>query len=111
MADDISTEASPTTHPVTTPSVTTNATSAATQSSSSSSATTPPTPLATSSLRSVTRNRGVIFPSVKNKPSPANSTFTTADVLVNVKDVKVREWGGKRRENTGEGDRRCRNDR
>ncbi|XP_015603308.1 angiopoietin-2 [Cephus cinctus] len=48
--------------------------------------TSPMTP-ATSSQRSATRNRGVIFPSVKNKPSPANSTFTT-DLLVNLKDIK-----------------------
>ncbi|XP_057338964.1 uncharacterized protein LOC130676629 [Microplitis mediator] len=41
-----------------------------------------------SSQRSTTRNRGVIFPSVKNKPSPANSTFTTDNVVVNYKDIK-----------------------
>ncbi|XP_044733955.1 rhoGEF domain-containing protein gxcJ [Chrysoperla carnea] len=33
------------------------------------------------------RKGGIIFPSVKNKPSPANTTFTT-DVAVNFKDVK-----------------------
>lgn len=37
-------------------------------------------------LRSPSKNRGVIFPSVKNKPSLPNSTFTT-DNLVNYKDV------------------------
>ncbi|XP_014247642.1 angiopoietin-4 [Cimex lectularius] len=35
-----------------------------------------------------TRNRGVIFPSVKNKPSPANTTFTTDQVAPTFKDVK-----------------------
>ncbi|XP_011309863.1 angiopoietin-related protein 2 [Fopius arisanus] len=54
---------------------------------SSSSSTSTPTP-GTPSQRSATRNRGVIFPSVKNKPSPANSTFTTDSVLVNYKDVR-----------------------
>ena len=39
------------------------------------------------SQRSSTKNRGVIFPSVKNKPSPANSTFTT-DTFFNYKDIK-----------------------
>ncbi|XP_034943222.1 fibrinogen alpha chain isoform X2 [Chelonus insularis] len=50
-------------------------------STSSGGSTSPP-------LRSTARNRGVIFPSVKNKPSPANSTFTTDNVLVNYKDIK-----------------------
>lgn len=35
------------------------------------------------------RNRNVIFPSVKNKPSPANTTFTTDQIIPNIKDVKV----------------------
>lgn len=34
------------------------------------------------------RKGGVIFPSVKNKPSPANTTFTT-DALLSYKDIKV----------------------
>ncbi|CAH0546667.1 unnamed protein product, partial [Brassicogethes aeneus] len=34
------------------------------------------------------RKGGVIFPSVKNKPAPVNSTFITSDLLPNVKDVK-----------------------
>ncbi|KAG8249525.1 Fibrinogen- domains (FReDs) [Homalodisca vitripennis] len=38
--------------------------------------------------RSFNRNRGVIFPSVKNKPLPANNTFAT-DFIPNIKDVKV----------------------
>lgn len=38
---------------------------------------------------STVRNRGVIFPSVKNKPSPTNTSFTT-DLYTNLKDVKVR---------------------
>ncbi|CAB0006003.1 unnamed protein product [Nesidiocoris tenuis] len=37
---------------------------------------------------SSTRNRGVIFPSVKNKPAPANTTFTTDQVAITFKDVK-----------------------
>lgn len=39
--------------------------------------------------RASTRNRGVIFPSVKNKPSLTNSTFTTDNLLANYKDIKV----------------------
>lgn len=38
--------------------------------------------------RSLSRNRGVIFPSVKNKPLPANNTFAS-DIIPNIKDVKV----------------------
>ncbi|XP_015176708.1 PREDICTED: angiopoietin-2 [Polistes dominula] len=56
-------------------------------SNNGSSATTPMTPTSTGSQRSTTRNRGVIFPSVKNKPSPANTTFTS-DILINYKDIK-----------------------
>ncbi|KAI4495773.1 hypothetical protein M0802_008396 [Mischocyttarus mexicanus] len=52
-----------------------------------SSATTPMTPTSAGPQRSTTRNRGVIFPSVKNKPSPANTTFTS-DILINYKDIK-----------------------
>lgn len=37
---------------------------------------------------SLTRKGGVIFPSIKNKPSVANSTFATD--LITLKDVKVR---------------------
>lgn len=37
---------------------------------------------------STVRNRGLIFPSVKNKPSPTNTTFAT-DMYNNIKDVKV----------------------
>ncbi|CAG2053917.1 unnamed protein product [Timema podura] len=40
------------------------------------------------SSRVSSRNRGVIFPSVKNKPSLANSTFTT-DLIATIKDVKI----------------------
>ncbi|XP_076179025.1 uncharacterized protein LOC143152609 isoform X2 [Ptiloglossa arizonensis] len=40
-----------------------------------------------STQRPSTKNRGVIFPSVKNKPSPANSTFAT-DAFLSYKDVK-----------------------
>lgn len=54
------------------------------------------TPMTASTLQTSTEKRadkrkgGVIFPSVKNKPSPANTTFTT-DSAVNFKDVKVRK--------------------
>lgn len=41
--------------------------------------------------RSSGRNRGVIFPSVKNKPLPANNTFAT-DIIPNIKDVKVSSY-------------------
>lgn len=51
--------------------------------------TTTPSPSATHSGRSLNRSRGVIFPSVKNKPLPANNTFTT-DLIPNIKDIKVR---------------------
>lgn len=44
---------------------------------------------AQSGRASPARNRGVIFPSVKNKPSPANTTFTT-EMIPTIKDVKVR---------------------
>ncbi|XP_017778485.1 PREDICTED: angiopoietin-2 [Nicrophorus vespilloides] len=37
--------------------------------------------------RAEKRKGGVIFPSVKNKPSPANTTFTT-DAVASIKDVK-----------------------
>lgn len=49
------------------------------------------TPSSIGSQRSWSKNRGVIFPSLKNKPSPANSTFAT-DSLLNYKDVKVNNW-------------------
>lgn len=35
------------------------------------------------------RKGGIIFPSVKNKPTHVNTTFVTADVTSNQKDVKV----------------------
>ncbi|KAJ9595565.1 hypothetical protein L9F63_013233, partial [Diploptera punctata] len=54
--------------------------------SQSSSTSTPPTST-TGANRGTTRSRGVIFPSVKNKPSPANTTFTT-DLIASIKDVK-----------------------
>lgn len=38
--------------------------------------------------RTEKRKGGVIFPSVKNKPSPGNTTFTT-DSIPNLKDIKV----------------------
>ncbi|XP_071446519.1 uncharacterized protein [Hetaerina americana] len=78
---------SATTSPTTTvgisPVYTSSSTSAGASGSSSSSTSGP----ATVTPRSAPRNRGVIFPSVKNKPSPANTTFTT-DLLANIKDVK-----------------------
>lgn len=41
------------------------------------------------STRGEKRKGGIIFPSVKNKPNPANTTFTT-DIVANFKDVKVK---------------------
>lgn len=35
------------------------------------------------------RKGGVIFPSVKNKPTHVNSTFVTSDITTSLKDVKV----------------------
>ncbi|XP_031840156.1 uncharacterized protein LOC116430327 isoform X2 [Nomia melanderi] len=46
-----------------------------------------PTSSTSTAQRSSAKNRGVIFPSVKNKPSPANSTFAT-DAFLSYKDVK-----------------------
>jgi hypothetical protein len=43
----------------------------------------------TTEKRAEKRKSGLIFPSVKNKPSPANTTFAT-ELLANIKDVKVR---------------------
>jgi hypothetical protein len=60
--------------------------------SSPSTATPPTTATAAASGRGTTRSRGVIFPSVKNKPSPANTTFTS-DLINNIKDVKVSSFG------------------
>jgi len=74
-----------------TPSVTTNnhVTPTTTNFISSPSTATPVNAATTSaSSRGTTRSRGVIFPSVKNKPSPANTTFTS-DLINNIKDVKV----------------------
>lgn len=39
----------------------------------------------------INKNRGVIFPSIKNKPNPANTTFTTDQLFGAIKDVKVRD--------------------
>lgn len=44
--------------------------------------------ITTTEKRPEKRKGGVIFPSVKNKPSPANTTFTT-DNGVNLKDIRV----------------------
>ena len=74
-----------------TPSVTTNnhVTPTTTNFISSPSTATPANAATTSAgSRGTTRSRGVIFPSVKNKPSPANTTFTS-DLINNIKDVKV----------------------
>lgn len=57
--------------------------------------TTTPLPVISSTVPSFVRDsgnkathRGIIFPSVKNKPSINNTTFTT-DVVATIKDVKV----------------------
>lgn len=42
----------------------------------------------TTTTRGEKRKGGIIFPSVRNKPTPANTTFTT-DVIANYKDIKV----------------------
>ena len=51
----------------------------------------PPPSTAQPRVGSRERSRGLIFPSVKNKPAPANtsSTFITADQVMPIKDVKV----------------------
>lgn len=68
-------------------STTTSISSVGSPSNNPTSSTTPMTATSSSTARPNSRNRGVIFPSVKNKPSLANSTFTS-DVLINYKDVK-----------------------
>lgn len=47
----------------------------------------PTNPFNASTTKPISRKGGIIFPSVKNKPSVGNSTFTT-DIL-SLKDVKV----------------------
>lgn len=84
------------------PTTSTAAASASASSSSSSSSTTGPTltstvqyntyppnvnGTATSTSKTASRKGGIIFPSVKNKPSVVNTTFAT-DIL-SFKDVKV----------------------
>lgn len=69
-------------------STTTSMSSVASPSNNPAGSTTPMTATSSSTPRSSSRNRGVIFPSVKNKPSLANSSFTS-DILINYKDVKV----------------------
>ncbi|XP_073975621.1 uncharacterized protein isoform X1 [Rhodnius prolixus] len=82
---DVTEQAPPITFTTPTP-VTSTQGSTSTQTTPSSShqpsATQPPT------TRASNRNRGVIFPSVKNKPSPANTTFVTDQVIPAFKDVK-----------------------
>jgi chaperonin cofactor prefoldin len=88
--DDIPTITETPTQP-STPSITTSThvTPTTTNFISSPSTATPATAATTgASSRATTRSRGVIFPSVKNKPSPANTTFTS-DLINNIKDVKV----------------------
>ncbi|KAI5729307.1 hypothetical protein M8J76_001207 [Diaphorina citri] len=51
----------------------------------------PPAPAAFNNLNrtsNINKNRGVIFPSIKNKPNPANTTFTTDQLFGAIKDVK-----------------------
>lgn len=52
------------------------------------STTTPPTPSNSTTPGSKVTHRGIIFPSVKNKPALTNTNFTT-DILATIKDVKV----------------------
>ncbi|XP_032682294.1 angiopoietin-2 isoform X1 [Odontomachus brunneus] len=90
VTEDFSTEI-PTTSilPTVAPSLstTTSISSVASPSNNPAVSTTPMTATSSSTPRSTSRNRGVIFPSVKNKPSLANSSFTS-DILINYKDVK-----------------------
>lgn len=62
----------------------------ATQSTTTNQSSTTPmtTSSSTTEKRAEKRKSGLIFPSVKNKPSPANTTFAT-ELLANVKDVRV----------------------
>lgn len=69
-------------------STTTSISSVASPSNNPTYSSTTPMTTSSSTARPNSRNRGVIFPSVKNKPSLANSTFTS-DILINYKDVKV----------------------
>jgi hypothetical protein len=87
--DDMVTITEPPTQPSTPPTTTSNhVTQTAANFISSPTTATPATALTTgASSRGTTKSRGVIFPSVKNKPSPANTTFTSD--LINIKDVKV----------------------
>lgn len=71
-------------------STTTSISSVASPSNNPTSSTTPMTATSSSTPRPNSRNRGVIFPSVKNKPTLTNSSFTS-DILINYKDVKVFE--------------------
>ncbi|KDR12467.1 Techylectin-5B [Zootermopsis nevadensis] len=87
--DDVVTITEPPPQPSTPPATTSNhVTQTTVNFISSPSTATPATALTTaaSSRGGTTRSRGVIFPSVKNKPSPANTTFTSD--LINIKDVK-----------------------
>ncbi|CAH0383554.1 unnamed protein product, partial [Bemisia tabaci] len=47
----------------------------------------PTTGFVVPTTKAPSRNRGVIFPSVKNKPSPANTTFAT-EIFPSIRDVK-----------------------
>ncbi|PNF38757.1 hypothetical protein B7P43_G14267 [Cryptotermes secundus] len=87
--DEMVTITEPPTQPSTPPMTTNNHVTQTTTNfiSSPSTATPPTTATAAVSSRGTTRSRGVIFPSVKNKPSPANTTFTS-DLINNIKDVK-----------------------
>jgi hypothetical protein len=92
--DEMVTITEPPTQPSTPPVTTNNHVTQTTTNfiSSPSTATPPTTATVTVSSRGTTRSRGVIFPSVKNKPSPANTTFTS-DLINNIKDVKVSSYG------------------
>jgi hypothetical protein len=94
--DDVVTITEPPTQPSTTPiTISNHVTQTAANFISSPSTATPATAVTTgSNSRGTTRSRGVIFPSVKNKPSPANTTFTSD--LINIKDVKVSSFPSER---------------
>ncbi|XP_066995760.1 angiopoietin-4 [Anabrus simplex] len=64
-----------------------SSTTASPSTTAGNSNTTNSAPFANLAGRGSSRSRGLIFPSVKNKPSLTNTTFTT-DIIATIKDVK-----------------------
>lgn len=73
------------------PTIITQPSVSATQANTTSTASPAQQEAATSTKRSDKRKGGIIFPSVKNKPSRNNNTSFITDVIGNIKDVKVRD--------------------